>query len=196
MALKDSRVGDASVRTVLISSALPRDGKSTVTLNLATSLADGSKTRVLVLEADLRRPSLEQYLGMAPASGLADILHGQLGPFAAIRRIEPLGFYLLPAGRMPDSATELLQRDKLGALIATLALQFDWVLIDSPPAAPLADTMVLKEHADAILLVVRAGSTPREAVEETTRLLAPKSVIGVVLNEAEGLDRLYSEYYR
>ncbi len=187
--------GGGKLRTLLLTSASPQDGKSTVTLNLATILAGKGKHKVLVIEADLRCPSLSRRLGLQRWEGLAGCLEQGLDPISAIRRIQPLEFYLMPAGEPVDNPTELLQSERLTQLVHSMSRRFDWILIDSPPTSPIADTLALKARADACLLVVRSGKTPREAVEEAIRQFGPRFVIGIVLNALEGLDREYSEYY-
>ena len=93
-------------------------------------------------------------------------------------------------------ATILLQSDFASQLIKGLSSSsFSWILIDSPPTTPIADILVLRAHADATLLVARAGQTPREAIEESTRNLGRDHIVGIILNGVEGLDRVYSKYY-
>ncbi len=184
------------VRTILLTSACPQEGKSVSALNLATTLAARDEGRVLLLEGDLRRSSLRAQLGLSPEPGLSDCLGSGANPMSVIRRIEPLGFYLLSAGQAVANPVELLQSDAFPKVIRTLMPLFDWVLIDSPPVTPLADTLILKTQADSSLVIVRGGQTPREAVEEAVQLLGLDHVIGLVLNGAEDLDRSYRHYYR
>jgi len=182
------------LKKLLITSPLAHDGKSTVVLNLATALAERGKRTVLVVEADLHHASLAEILRLKPWVGLADCLSDDATPpLSAIRRIEPLGWYLLPAGEPRKNATELLQT--LGPVMEQLSPYFDWILIDSPPVIPLTDPISLLQHADASLLVVRAGRTPREAVEQTIELIGKKNTIGIVLNGMEARDHLYYQYY-
>lgn len=194
MGLRNLNAGKA-YKVLLITSPLPQDGKSTIALNLATSLAEEGKVRVLLLEADLHRPSLVERLGLDPTCGLTDVLEGLADPAAAIRRIEPLGFYLLPAGRPSEHPNELLQSERFQALLHECRGSFDWVLLDCPPAFPLADVAALRAHADGALLVARASATPREAVQEAVQIFKPGQVVGLILNAAEGVDKLYSHYY-
>jgi len=194
MALRNSQAGKIQ-KVLLITSPLPRDGKSTVALNLATSLSEEGKVKVLLLEADLHRPSLLSHLGMDRLAGLTEVVEDGVEPGAAIRRIEPLGFYLLSAGRNPDNPAELLQSERFHALLRDFKACFDWVLIDCPPAFPLADVVALRGHADGVLLVARAGSAPREAIQEAAQLFKPGQVVGLILNAAEGVNNLYSKYY-
>ncbi|MGH9400509.1 MAG: CpsD/CapB family tyrosine-protein kinase [Terriglobia bacterium] len=187
--------GGGKLRTLLVTSPLPQDGKSTVALNLATILADKGKTKVLLVEADLRRPSLAPRLGLERWAGLSDCLGHGSDPLPAVRRIKPLEFYLLPAGEPAGNPTELLQSERFTEVLQSMSDRFDWIIIDSPPTGPIADTLALKPRADACLLVVRAGKTPREGVEEAIRQFGPGFVIGIILNGLKGLDREYSEYY-
>lgn len=185
------------LKNLLITSPLPGDGKSTVTLNLATALSEKGTRPVLLLEADIYRPTAVQRLGLNPWPGLTECYERGSDPMLAIRRIDPLGFYLLPAGQpVEDANSSLLQSSFITQLIKGLsASSFSWILIDSPPTTPVADILLLKGHADATLLVARAGQTPREAIEESTRNLGRDHIIGIVLNAVEGIDRTYSRYY-
>jgi capsular exopolysaccharide synthesis family protein len=183
------------LRTLLITSPLPGDGKSTIALNLATALTEGGKRTVLLIEADLHRSPLAQQLGLKIGPGLAECLEGGVNPLSAVRRLEPLGWYLLTAGQPHSNPTELLQGDALSVVMQKLSPHFDWILIDSPPAAPLTDALSLGRHTNASLLVTRAGHTPREGLERAIALLGRQHVLGIVLNGVEEGDQLYSGYY-
>jgi len=185
------------LKTLLITSPLPEDGKSTVALNLATVLSEGGKAPVLLLEADVYRPGLVKRLGLKRWPGLTECYKRGSDPMLAIRRIDPLGFYLLPGGRPSDDANNLLlQSGFFSQLIRGLSSSsFSWVLIDSPPTTPVADILALNALADATLLVARAGKTPREAIEESVKSLGRDHIIGIILNSVDGLDRVYSKYY-
>ena len=128
-----------TMKTLLITSPQPGDGKSTVALNLATALAERGKRMVLLIGADLHRPTLTERLGLSERSGLAECLEEGLKPLSAVRRVEPLGWYLLPAGKARGNPTELLQSRAIAEIKQELSRHFDWILIDSPPAIPLAD---------------------------------------------------------
>jgi len=184
------------LKTLLITGPLAHDGKSTVLLNLATALAERGKRSVLVVEADLHHSSLAETLRLKPWSGLSDCLvDSTASPLACIRRIEPLGWYLLPAGEPRKNPTELLQTPAFGHIMQQLSPCFDWILVDSPPVIPLTDSISLQQHADASLLVVRSGQTPREAVEQSIELLGKKNILGIVLNGMQARDHLYYQYY-
>ena len=114
----------------------------------------------------------------------------------AIRRIDPLGFYLLPAGRPAEDGSTLLQSKFIAELFKGLSSgSFTWILIDSPPTTPVADILALKENVGSTLLVARAGATPREAIEESVQNLGRDQIVGIILNGVEGLNRTYSKYY-
>lgn len=185
-----------NLRRLLITSPLPQDGKSTVALNLATALCERGTRSVLVIEGDLYRSTIERELDLTGAPGMAECLkqHG-LNPMSLVCRLDPLGWYFLPAGDCDGNATELLQSDRLAGVIQALAPHFDWVLIDSPPVAPLTDALSLAKQADASLLVVRAERTPREAVESAIGLLGKDHVLAILLNAVRAVERMYSKYY-
>jgi Mrp family chromosome partitioning ATPase len=147
----------------------------------------------LVIEADLHYGTLAKRLGLSSWTGLAECLQGEAAPLSAIRRVEPLGWYLLPAGQTYKN-TELLQTPEIGKIIQKVSTRFEWILIDSPPAVPVTDALALQQHADATLLAVRAGKTPRDLVEHAVTLLGREHILGIVMNGVEGLDHLYYNY--
>ena len=185
------------LKKLLVTGPLAHTGKTTVLLNLATALAERGKRTVLVLEADLHHSGIANILRLRPWAGLGECLvDDTIAPLSAIRRIEPLGWHLLPAGEPTSrNPTELLQSPAFGQIMQRLAPCFDWILIDSPPVIPLTDPLSLQSHADGTLLVVRAGETPREAVEQTMTLLGKPKILGVVLNAVETSDHLYYRNY-
>ena len=184
------------LKKLLITGPLAHDGKSTMVMNLATALVERGKHSVLVIEADLHHSSLAGSLRLKPWAGLSDCLaDSTASPLASIRRIEPLGWHLLPAGEPRKNPTELMQSPVLGHILEQLSPCFDWILIDSPPVIPLTDSLSIQQHVDASLLVVRAGRTSREAVEQSIELLGKKNILGIVLNGVEVRNHLYYQYY-
>jgi capsular exopolysaccharide synthesis family protein len=182
------------LKTLLITSPQPQDGKSTVVLNLATALAEQGQRKVLVIEGDLSRPSLSLHLGLPNREGLGECLEAGRDPLSLLRRIEPLGWYLLSAGDVRGNPAELLQSPVLPEIFDTLTRHFDWVIVDSPPVIPLTDTLSLKHQVDAGLLVVRADRTPRTMVENAVARIGSKHLLGLVFNSSEELGRAYSDY--
>ncbi len=185
------------LKSFLITSPLPADGKSTTALNLATALAEGGTRRVLLIDADLHRGSLNEELGIRGYSGLSECLQHGLDPITLTRFIEPLGWYLLPSGKLQTvGATEVLHGPELSRIFQRLASVFDWILVDCPPVLSLSDASAIKNHVDGILLVARAGCTPAKAIEDAITLVGKARVIGMVLNGIEDSDQPYSAYHR
>lgn len=195
MRLRDFR-RSAPLRSLMITSALPGDGKSRIALNLAATLAEEEKHSVLLIEADLHCPTLAQDLGIPAAPGLAEYLEEGIDPVLSLRRIHPLHFHLMQAGTAKLNPASLLQSASFSSLMDIMCSRFDWVLIDTPPVVPLTDALLVSRQVDGSLFVIRAGHTPREAAEEALSRLRPNRAIGIVFNGAEELSRLYAKYSR
>ena len=185
------------LKSMLITSPLPGDGKSTTALNLATALTEDGTRRVLLIDADLHRGSLTEELRIPASAGLSECLQDGRDPISLTRFVEPLGWYLLSCGKLqPKSPTELLQAPELSRLFQRLALEFDWIVVDCPPVLSLSDAVALKNHVDGLLLVARAGRTPAKAIDDAISLVGKRHVIGMVLNAIEDSDQPYSAYHR
>lgn len=184
------------LKTLIVTSALPREGKTTMALNLATSLSEHGNHSVALVEADFRHPSLADRLGLTPAPGLVRSLESGTDPFLAIRRVSPFGFYVLPAGESSVNPINLLNSKQFSETISRLRACVEWVIIDSPPVSPIPDLLAIKSSADGCLWVVRAGSTPREIVDETIQQFGRELVIGIVLNGADSGKSYYPPYYQ
>lgn len=171
---------DGAPRTILVTSAVEGEGKTVATLNLGLALAERPRSRILVVDADLRRPGVEHYLGLPRRQGLSEVLDGQLGLDQAIRRTAARGLDVIAAGGSPDRP-RALNVDRMRSLLHQWKQRYDYVLIDSPPAYVLTDPSVLGAATDGILMVVRLGTTERHLVEETQRLLETTggNVLGV-----------------
>jgi len=173
---------DRSLKKVLITSTIPQEGKSMVAANLACTLAQRTQQRILLLEGDLRRPSLSQMFGLGKNSGLCECLQTERSLTASIYYLEGPGLWILPSGSAPTNALELLQSGRLSALMEQLTVWFDWIIIDSPPVLPLADTSVWMRLADGILLITRQGTTEKRQLQRGLEALEPNKLIGAVLN--------------
>jgi succinoglycan biosynthesis transport protein ExoP len=182
------------LKKVLITSPLPGDGKSTVAINLATALAERGRRSVLLVEADLHHSPIAKNLGLPLQPGLAECLQDGRNPLGLVRHLDPLDWYLLPAGEPCSNATELLQGQMLTTIIDELAKHFDWILVDSPPVIPLSDVLSLKNHTDGSLMVVKAGRTSQDALEEAIAVLGNQHVLGIILNGVEQADLTYHKY--
>lgn len=177
---------------VLVTSAIPKEGKTVVSVNLAAVLARGS-SRVLLIDADMRQANVRGLLGEPSRTGLADLLEGRETLSSALRFIDLLGIFYLPAGFPSSNPVELLQGQRMRDLMQATAAAFDWVVLDSPPLNVFADAHCLAGLSDGTLLVVRSGVTPREGFEEAIAALDGSFLAGIVLNgcEDERRDRYY-----
>ena len=180
---------------VLVTSAIPKEGKTVVAINLAAILARTSP-RVLLVDADLRHPGIDRALGLRSLVGLADFLEDRIELAATCLRVDPMGFYYLPPGHPSSNPVELLQKPKLQELVSQKVAAFDWIVLDSPPLNLFADARHLATLADAVLLVAREGLTPREAAEQGLAALEGAFTAGVVLNASTNSnhDRYYHSY--
>jgi capsular exopolysaccharide synthesis family protein len=170
------------LKKVLITSTIPQEGKSMVAANLACTLALQAQSRVLLLEGDLRRPSISQMFGIERKPGLSEWLQGERSVMTTIYHLEGPGLWLMPAGSAEGNPLELLQSGKLLALIDQLSAWFDWIIIDSPPVLPLADTSVWTRLADGILLITRQGITEKRQLKRGLEAVEPKKLIGALVN--------------
>jgi len=183
------------LKKLLITSTIPEEGKSTVSANLATILARKQQPKVLLLDGDLRRPSLGKLFGLGKLPGLSEWLLGEPRPIKHIYRLEGPNLWFLPAGRPPENPLELMQSGRLSRLMEQLTAWFDWIIIDSPPVLPLADTSVWGRLADGILLVTREGTTKRRQLQRGLQALEESKVLGAVVNSSASTDHT-NYYYR
>lgn len=182
------------LKKLLITSTIPEEGKSTVAANLATILGRRQQPKILLLEGDLRRPSLAQQFGLRSLPGLSEWLQGEPRPIQHIYRLESLNLWFLPAGRPPANPLELMQSGRLSELLNQLSSWFDWIIIDSPPILPLADTSVWGRLADGILLVTREGITKRRMLQRGLQALEQSKLLGAIVNASSNTD--HSNYYQ
>jgi capsular exopolysaccharide synthesis family protein len=170
------------LKRLLVTSSMAEEGKSTIAANLACTLAKRQLQKTLLLEGDLRRPSLAQQFGLGKIPGLSELLQGEPAPAMNIYQLEGLGFWMLPAGSPPRNPLELMQSGKLSALMDQLAGWFDWIVIDSPPVLPLADTSVWMRLADAVLLVTRPGTTAKRQLQRALEAVEQPKLLGALVN--------------
>lgn len=184
------------LKKLLITSALPEEGKSFVATNLAHALAAQPGRRVLLIDADLRRSTLHSVMGATASAGLSEYLSEASG-HAEIQHeqgVDAEGLFYLPAGMHHERPGDLLASDRLHELLDELSESFDWIVIDSPPVAPVSDASVLAKHCDGVLLVVRAGETPIEMAQLARQEFKASAPVGVVFNGFE--NKLPSHYQR
>lgn len=187
---------DKALKRVLITSTLPEEGKSFAAANLACALASGSEEKTLLLEGDLRRPTLSRMFGVRVQAGMCEYLKGEADLASSIYELREAGIWFLPAGGAEDDPLEVIQSPKLPSLLRQLSDLFDWIVIDSPPVLPLADTTVLGRFADGILLVTRRGVTAKRKLKRGIEAFDPNKLIGAILNSSKAADENDYYYYR
>jgi len=186
---------DRPLKRLLITSTVPQEGKSMTAANLACMLALTTQQKVLLMEGDLRRPSLSDKFGIGRNPGLCECLKGVRALTSCVYYLESANLWIFPAGSAQSNALELLQSGQLPAIMNQLAELFDWIIIDSPPVLPLGDTSVWARVADGILLVTRQGTTEKRHLQRGLEALEPKKLIGTLLNCSQSSSD-YHYYYR
>lgn len=181
------------LKKVLITSTIPQEGKSMVAANLACTLALRTQQKVLLVEGDVRRPTQSKIFGLPNRAGICEWLKGQGSLARNMYRLEGPGIWILPAGNATGDSLELLQSGRTMPMMSQLTNWFDWVVIDSPPILPLADTSVWTNMADGILLVTRQGTTQKRQLKRGLEALGTQKVIGAVLNSAKSVE--HTDYY-
>ena len=187
----------APPKVIMVTSALPQEGKSTTSINVAVVLAQKG-VRVLLIDADLRRPSIHKTLGMGPRSGLSNVLTGSTTLEQAITRTSILpNLYVLPAGTPPPNPAELLASSNMRDVLAKLREEYDHIVVDTPPSLSVTDAVVLSPRADAVVLVIRSGQTTKQALRRARDILTQVNakVVGVLLNAVDLSSPDYYYYY-
>ena len=183
------------IRTLLVTSSIPGEGKTFVANNLAQAIVCQPDHRVLLIDADLRCSRLHVPLGAPSSPGLSDYLSGKVDEMAIIQQGPDGNLCFIPGGSCVTNPSELLSNGRLRKLLARLAPVFDWIILDSPPCLPVADASVLADICDGVLFVVRAGSTPSEVAHRACQGLQGRTIAGVVLNGVEEVASYGSYYY-
>lgn len=188
---------ESPMKTILIASGMPSEGKSFVAANLAVSLARNTVNSILLIDGDMRRPTLHNLLGAPDSPGLSDYLEGSVDVTDVMQRdtihetrdgesvsiVSNLTF--IPSGKSKDNSSELVANHRVEELIAAVSSHFDWILIDSPPALAVTDAVDLARAADAVLLIARGASTPYEVARRTQAAFSNSRVLGFVLNDVK-----------
>jgi capsular exopolysaccharide synthesis family protein len=175
---------ERGTRLIGVASPGRGDGKTMTAINLAGALAQSPDARVVLVEADLRHPSMARALGLHGSAGLSSyLLDPAVDVEQAIERPRGLGFAVIVAGAASSMPYELLTSPRLSALFATLRQRFDFVVVDTPPALPFPDVGILRDLVDGLVVVVRANRTPREQVRETLGTIGAQRVLGVIFND-------------
>src|SRR5580658_4458341 len=183
-----------SLRTLLVTSSLPSEGKTFVTNNLAQSIVRQPDRRVLIIDADLRCSRLHVPLGAPASPGMTDYLRGDADETKIIQFNSESNLCFIPGGTEVANPSELLSNGRLKTLLDRVSPMFDWVILDSAPLIPVADSSFLADMVDGVLMVVRAGMTPSATAQRAVQELQGRTVVGVVLNAVDP-EQAYGAYY-
>ena len=184
---------------LLITSAVVDEGKSVVAANLALTLARRAGERVLLIEADLRRPTVSALFSSSQLRGIAEWNDGKLSLEDALYQVGDMGVWLLAAGHSIDEPLPLLESGRFAKLMEAASASFDWVLLDATPMLPMADSTSISRLCDGVLVVVRDGYTRKKVLNKALETIDKNKLLGVVFNQAASTsvnyDRYYSAYY-
>jgi capsular exopolysaccharide synthesis family protein len=189
------------LRIIAITSPGASDGKTITSINLAGALARGAASRVLLIDADLRRPQIAKHLRLdEDAPGFADLVASDNVPLQqAVQPLDAFNVDAIAAGTVAGPIHEVFRSKRLPLLLAEARGRYDYVVIDTPPIVPVVDSALLARVVDGMLLVVSANRTPRKLVEEALNELDPAHVVGIVFNNEErplyGYDNNYRRYF-
>jgi len=184
-----------TLKTLLVTSALPKEGKSFTSANLAHVLVRQHGRRVLLIDADLRGPRLHEMLGTTAGPGLSDYLQGKTDEFSIMQRGPQENLFFIPSGTGIEDPSELVGSGRLKMLLQRVEALFDWIIVDSPPAVPVSDASVLAKDCDGVLMVVRSNSTPADVARRARQEFPDQMLVGVVLNGTRDEAIPYARYY-
>jgi protein-tyrosine kinase len=188
--MKDKR----PLAKLLVSSAVVDEGKSVVAVNLAIALSQRPGERILLMEADLRRPTASTLLSPNPTVGITEWHAGQLSIQNALYRVGDMPLWFLSAGRGLDEPLPILESLEFANMVEAISAHFDWVVLDSTPMLPMADAASLSRLCDGVLVVVREGHTRRKLLNKALDSIDRKKLVGCVFNEAESQQATYNQF--
>jgi capsular exopolysaccharide synthesis family protein len=187
---------DRPMKTITVSSPRPREGKTTTTIYMGTTMAQSGQ-KVLLVDTDLRRPRLHKSLGVSKQRGLTNLILGDAGYDDVIKSTDIPNLYVLPCGPLPPNPAELLLSNRFKQVLAELEARFDRILLDSPPVLAVTDAVVLARLSSGVMLVAQAGKTLLDDVGHAARQFrdVDAPILGVILNDMDISDRRYGGYY-
>lgn len=174
-----------TLQSIVVASVNPGEGKSITALNLSWMLAQTDGVKALIIDSDLRMPSLADYLGIETDKGLSDVLAGTATLAESIVRLEPSGLHILPGGEPRQDVAELISGPRFKEILREAREMFDYIIVDAPPLGIFTDATVLINQADAAILIVRANRTKYSAIDRILDPLPKDRLLGVVLNQSE-----------
>jgi len=183
------------LKRLMVTSALPKEGKSFVAANLAQVIVRQQGRRVLLIDSDLRSPGMHRHLGASQTPGLSDYLLGEADEFAVMQRGPMDNLFFIPAGKQATGAPELLANGRLKLLLQRVEPMFDWIILDTPPVIPVADSTLLANFCEGVLMVARSNATPSDLARKAREEFQDKQLLGVVLNGIPADQLPQSRYY-
>lgn len=183
------------LKRVVVTSTIPEEGKSLTAANLALNQSRSRVFKTLLIDGDLRRPALANRFGLRTSlPGLVECLRGEVQLSEVVYKLNGTNLWFLPSGMPPENPLELMQSGRVTNLLDRLSDFFDWVLIDSPPLIPLADTTYWMKLSDGVLMVVREGVTEKATLKRALDIVDRAALLGVVLNSCSSSD--HKNYYQ
>jgi capsular exopolysaccharide synthesis family protein len=182
------------LKRVVVTSSIPEEGKSLIAANLALNQSRSKILNTVLIDGDLRRPELARRFGFNRSlPGLSEVLRGERQLSEVVYKLEGSGLRFIPAGVTPENPIEVMQAGRLQPLLEQLETFFDWIIIDTPPVLPLADTPLWMKLADGVLLVAREGVCEKKQLERTVEVIDRSTMLGVVVNSCNSNEQKY--YY-
>ncbi len=183
-----------ALKRIVITSSIPEEGKSLIAANLALNQSRSKILNTVLIDGDLRRPELARRFGFRrDLAGLSEVLRGERRLSDVVYKLEGSGLWFLPAGVTPENPIELMQSGRLQQLLEQLDTFFDWIIIDTPPVLPLADTRLWMKLVDGVLLVTREGMCEKKQLERVAEIIDRSTILGVVVNSCSSNEQKY--YY-
>ena len=183
-----------SPRTIMVTSAVPDEGKSLIAANLAVSIAQSIQEHVLLIDCDIRRPCIHTQFGFGVVPGLSDHLSKGIPVSSLLLKTKVNKLSILPGGTIPHNPSELISSQQMSRLLQEVKYRYSdrFIVIDSPPPKLTAESSALSRQVDGVLLVVEYGRTSREMVSDLIKTIGKEKIIGIVLNK---LDMRFAHYY-
>jgi capsular exopolysaccharide synthesis family protein len=182
------------LKRVVITSSIPEEGKSLIAANLALNQSRSKVLNAVLIDGDLRRPELGRRFGFnRNLPGLSEVLRGERELSEVVYKLEGSGLWFIPAGVTPENPIEVMQSGRLQQLLEQLETFFDWIIIDTPPVLPLADTPLWMKLADGVLLVAREGVCEKKQLERAVEVIDRSTMLGVIVNSCSSNEQKY--YY-
>jgi len=188
------KMDDGKLKSVMVTSSSVEEGKSTISAFLALSIAESTNDKVLILDTDLRRPMINVLFKLPLETGFADLLEKKCAVKEAIKQTTVQGLSIITAGKLESDPSLILHQNRLREIFEELKFYFDFIVVDVPPVIPVSDPVLIASEVDSTLVVVRAGTTPREVAKRAVNFLhnSKINVLGVVMNN---LDEVLPYYY-